>query len=399
MKKFLFFLIIVTLAFAGICRTPVWADDINEDGKYVQIFPQAASPVPQKQIPQINATNAIVIDMKSGRVLLEKNAYTRKAMASTTKIMTAIVALENGNLKDEVTVSKRAASIRGSVIDLKAGQKLTLNELLYGLMLNSGNDAAIAIAEHIGGSVEDFCEMMNQKASALGAANTHFTSPHGLDAPEHYTTAYELAKITQYALKNPIFARIVSTQSAQIPGSSLYNTNELLNAYPGADGVKTGYTGQAGRCLVTSVTRNNQRFISVVLGSPTRTARAQSSKSILDYAFTNYKTHTLLKEGEPMGRLPVIKGIVPDVGVKAAEELTIPLRQEEYDSLQKQVYMKNALESPVSANIEAGTIRYLIGDKVIAESAIITDAEVRRKNFADYLYDVITEWGRILQKG
>ncbi len=402
MKRFLIVLFnfIFFFTFIKMPATGVLADDINEERQYVQVFPQNNTPVPKAQMPRIDASAAIIMDMGSGRVLYEKNAYVRRAMASTTKIMTAIVALENGNLNDEVTTSKRAASISGSVISLRTGEKMKLSEMLYGLLMESGNDAAIAIAEHVGGSVENFCEMMNQKALELGAPNTHFTSPHGLDAPEHYTTAYELALITKYALKNPTFAKIVSTRTATIPNRSLYNTNELLGVYPGTIGVKTGYTGQAGRCLVTAVNRNNWGggIISVVLGSPTRNARAQSSKNILDYAFTNYSPQTLLKERETLGQIPVIKGITPNVKVEAAEEITLPLRKDELDVLQKQVVMKDILDSPVSANIEVGTIRYTINEKVIAESAIVTSADVRRKTFTDYFHDIILEWGKIIRQ-
>ena len=402
MKRFLIvlFSFISFFTFINIPTAGVLADDINEERQYVQVFPQNNTPIPKAQMPRIDASAAIIMDIRSGRVLYEKNAYVRRAMASTTKIMTAIVALENGNLNDEVTASKRAASVSGSSISLRVGETLKLSELLYGLMLESGNDAAIAIAEHIGGSVEGFCEMMNQKALELGAPNTHFTSPHGLDAPEHYTTAYELALITQYALKNPTFAKIVSTRTTTIPNRSLYNTNELLGVYPGTIGVKTGYTGQAGRCLVTAVNRNNWGggIISVVLGSPTRNARAQSSKNILDYTFTNYSPQTLLKEGETLGQIPVIKGITPNVKVEAAEEITLPLRKDELDVMQKQVVMKDILDSPVSANIEVGTVRYTINEKVIAESAIVTSTDVRRKTFGDYFHDIIMEWGKIFRQ-
>lgn len=197
-----------------------------------------------ESIPIIDAAAAIVMDTETGRVLFEKNAYSRRPIASTTKIMTGILAIEMGDLNDEVTVSKGASRIWGSVIDLQQGEKLKLGELLYGLMLSSGNDAAIAIAEHIGGTLENFLEMMNKKARLIGARNTNFKSPHGLDMEGHYSTAYDIALITRYALENPIFSKIVATKQAVIPKRNLYNTNEMLEMYHGADGVKTGYTGK-----------------------------------------------------------------------------------------------------------------------------------------------------------
>lgn len=194
----------------------------------------------------VSAQYACLIDSLSGKVLYEKNAYARHSMASTTKIMTALVALENGNMDDVVTVSANAAGTEGSSIYLKAGEKITLQNLLYGLMLESGNDAAIAIAEHIGGSVERFAEMMNEKAASIGANNTQFKNPNGLDEEGHYTTAYDLALITREALRNKNFAEIVATKQKTIRNldesfpRSLSNHNKLLSLYSGCDGVKTG---------------------------------------------------------------------------------------------------------------------------------------------------------------
>lgn len=345
--------------------------------------------------PVVNATASIVMDMKSGRVLYEKNAYTRKAMASTTKIMTAILALEKGNLEDDVTVSKRAAMISGSRVNLVQGEVFKLKDLLYGLMLNSGNDAAIAIAEHIGGTVEDFVDLMNRKAQDLELADTSFRSPHGLDADGHYTTAYDLARLSAYALKNPLFSKIVSTKSITLPRLGLYNTNDMLWYYPGADGVKTGFTGKAGRCLVTSVTRNDWRIISVVLGCPTNSIRAQSSSSILDYAFDNYKPYSLLNSDELFTKIPVKKGIREDVSIKPVENIDIPLTNQEVEEVQKIVTLPDIIQAPVSGNIEVGTVKYVLNDKVIAQSPLKTVESIRRKNFGDYFGDILKSWGSL----
>ncbi|MFZ5987641.1 MAG: D-alanyl-D-alanine carboxypeptidase family protein, partial [Bacillota bacterium] len=326
----------------GVCillaMTPiqtVYSDDFNEDEPLTEIFTPEVLDYNNLKPPRIEAVAALVMDAESGRVLFEKNAYSRRAIASTTKIMTAIVAIEKGNLNDKVKVSKRAASIRGSTIKLKAGEELTLRELLYGLMIRSGNDAAIAVAEHIGGSVENFVAMMNDKARVLGLKDTSFKTPHGLDVNGHYSTAYELALITRYALRNPIFSRIVGTRSTSITNRDLFSTNEMLGSYPGADGVKTGYTGKAGRCLVTSATRNNMRIISVVLNCSSRAKRAQSSKSILDYAFNNYKSYKLLESNQLIGKIGVRKGKKDYVPVIAVEDIKLPLTQDEMDSIQK----------------------------------------------------------------
>jgi len=333
--------------------------------------------------------------MNSERVLYEKNARIRKPMASTTKIMTAIVAIENADLEEIVTVSKRAAEVSGSEIHLKIGEKLKLRDLLYGLMLKSGNDASIAIAEHVGGTVEDFCEMMNRKALSIGAENTHFTSPHGLDKSEHYTTAFELARITAYALKNPIFNEIVSTKEASIPNRILFNTNELLGVYPGVDGVKTGYTGQAGRCLVTSATRNQMRMITVVLGSPTRTARAQSSTNLLNYAFSNYNLSFLALKGESIENINVEKGINRSLTVAVKDEVKLPLREDERKLLERKVDLPKEVMAPVKKGQELGSVKWVLNGQELGRSSLIASEDIRRKNYYDYFKELLGEMGRL----
>ncbi|MGI6777001.1 MAG: D-alanyl-D-alanine carboxypeptidase family protein [Acetivibrionales bacterium] len=388
--------ILCILIIIALSLNYAFGDELLEDEPFEGVFSDIECSI---RIPEIDASSAIVIDMETGRVLYEKNAYKRRAMASTTKIMTAIVALENGDVEDIVTVSKRAANIWGSKIHIKAGQKLKLRELLYGLMLNSGNDAAIAIAEHIGGSVEGFLDMMNKKAIELGAKNTCFKTPHGLDADGHYTTAYELAMITRYALKNPEFSKIVGTKYASISIRDLRNTNEMLGTYPGADGVKTGYTGQAGRCLVTSATRDGWRIISVVLNCPTRYKRALSSKLILDYVFNNYKNVTLIKKGEVIKNLPVIRGIEERVPVEAMESIRLPMREDEINALETAIFLPESLEAPVYGNIEVGKIKLVLDGKVIAQTSLKTCFDVRRKNTFDYLGDIFTTWFRMMREG
>jgi D-alanyl-D-alanine carboxypeptidase (penicillin-binding protein 5/6) len=339
------------------------------------------------------------MDTVTGRVLYDKNAYKKMPMASTTKIMTAIVAIELGNPDDIVTVSKKAANIWGSNIHLKAGQQMKLMDLLYGLMLNSGNDAAIAIAEHIGGSLEGFLDLMNNKASELGAENTCFKSPHGLDAAGHYTTAYDLALITRYALENPLFSKLVGTRAIDIPGRKLQNTNEMLFAYPGADGVKTGYTGQAGRCLVTSATRHNWRIISVVLNCATRNKRAQSSRIILDYAFSNYKQYVLQNPGAHVADLAVLRGIRDHVPLVCAGGISYPLREGELELVEKKVYLPDNLKAPVYAGTEVGYMEYVLDDMVIGRTVLKTNSDVRKKGMLDYLRNIFGIWTGMMREG
>lgn len=243
---------------------------------------------------QLNCKNAILYDRKYKRILFEKDAYTKVPNASTTKILTAIVVSENCNINEIAEVSQNAVNVMGSKVKFRKGDKISVNDLLNGMLLCSGNDAAIVLAEHISGSVESFCELMNKKAKVIGANNTNFLSPHGLDVENHYTTAYDLAIIADYALRNSYLANIFSkkVETIYINGNprNIYTTNEMLSVYNGADGVKTGFTNDAGRCLVTSATNDSGRqLISVVLGCDTKNFRTQDSVKLLDYGFKEYE--------------------------------------------------------------------------------------------------------------
>lgn len=247
-----------------------------------------------KNTLNLNAKNAILYDRKCKRILFEKDAYKKVPNASTTKMLTAIVIYENSNLKDIVTISKSAANVAGSKVRFNTGDKISVNDLLNGMLLCSGNDAATALAEYCAGSVENFSEMLNDKAKEIGAMNTNFVTPHGLDDDNHYSTAYDLALIADYALDIPYLANIFSKTSETIYVNGIKRnvstTNEMLHVYDKADGVKTGYTGKAGRCLVTSATNEDGwQLISVVLGCDTKNFRTEDSKKLLEYGFNNFK--------------------------------------------------------------------------------------------------------------
>lgn len=260
----------------------------------------------------------------TGRVLFERRGYARMAPASTTKIMTATVALERGNLSDVVTISRRAAALGGSSMGLRVGDQYTLEELMVGLMLRSGNDASIAVAEHIAGSVEAFVEMMNQKALEIGATSTHFVNSHGLDHPNHYTTAYDLAVMTRHAMRNPKFAELVATREKAVAPEErprewvLRNTNRLLWSYEGADGVKTGTTGQAGNCLVASASREDLHLITVVLNSPNRWG---DSIRLMDWGFNNFTLLRLALRGDRITQVQVSAGRSERLSLEAGEDL------------------------------------------------------------------------------
>jgi len=249
----------------------------------------------------ISAKSAVLIDGASGRVLYEHNAYEKLPMASTTKIMTGLLACESGKLEKTVKVSPFASGTEGSSLWLKIGEKLTLEELTYGLMLKSGNDAAVAIAEYLGGNVDAFALLMNKRAREIGAVNTNFTNPHGLDADGHYTTAFDLAMIAREAMRNKKFREIVSTKTYSIPmqdekwDRALKNHNKLLWRYEGCNGVKTGYTKKTGRCLVTSAERDGENLICVTLNA---TDDWNDHINLFNYGFENYEKRLLYRKNE-----------------------------------------------------------------------------------------------------
>ncbi|GGA22802.1 D-alanyl-D-alanine carboxypeptidase family protein [Paenibacillus physcomitrellae] len=250
-----------------------------------------------------HAQAAALIDVESGRLLYSKQGDEILPIASLTKIMTAIVAIENGGLDKKVKVSAKAFGKEGSSIYLKLGEEMTLENMLYGLMLRSGNDAATAIAEHVGGSEEGFVHLMNQKAEMIGLKHTHFMNPHGLDHKQHYSTANDLAKLTAYALHNPVFKQIVSTKQKKAPnpneswGYDWLNKNKMLRMYEGADGVKTGFTKIARRCLVSSATRNGQQLAAVTLNDGDDW---NDHANMLDFGFANFPLQTLVNKQQPI---------------------------------------------------------------------------------------------------
>ena len=250
------------------------------------------------------ASACVVMERDSGRILFQKDGTKRLPMASTTKIVTALTVLNNSSLDDVVTISNEACGIEGSSIYLRAGEKLSVKELLYGLMLRSGNDCAVALALHVGGSVQNFAQMMNQTAKNLGCTDSNFANPHGLHDENHYTTAKDLATITCNAIKNKDFADIVATKSVKIANDGydyprvLVNKNKLLNNFADADGVKTGYTKKAGRCFVGSATRNGMQVVAVVLNC---VPMFEETAQMLDVSFANYQNVCIVPQNKLCG--------------------------------------------------------------------------------------------------
>ena len=274
----------------------------------------------------LSAENAILLDAQTGRVLYEKQADKQSLIASTTKIMTALVVCEQTNVLDRVRIPQEAVGIEGSSMYLKTGEVMTVQDLLYGLMLHSGNDAAVALAIYCGGTVEGFAELMNDKAHRLGMHNTHFVNPNGLDAPGHYSTARDMAKLAAYAMENPIFAKTVSTKTVKAADRTLTNHNKLLWSLNGAEGVKTGYTKAAGRILVSSCKRDGRRLIAVTMNDRNDW---QDHKQLMEGGFADFSVRQLITAGECLGTAQVMSGEKETVQLLAAEDFSYALTQRE----------------------------------------------------------------------
>lgn len=288
----------------------------------------AVFPFPIKAVPSVSAKSAVVIDAETGRILYEQDAHTRRGMASTTKIMTALVALENAELETVVSVDPRACGVEGSSVYLFENEKITMETLLYALMLQSANDAAAAIAYEIAGGIEEFAGMMNERADMLGLTATHFENPHGLDGNTHYTTAYELALIAAEALENEVFAEIVSTEKKAVAlhnGTAtrlLVNHNRLLREYDDIIGVKTGFTKKCGRTLVSAAERDGIRLICVTLNDGNDWT---DHRALLDYGFSLYEEVTLAEAEEFQYRVSVCGGMYSFVNVNNKDGLMVTL--------------------------------------------------------------------------
>ena len=278
------------------------------------------------KVNAISAEKAIVIDATTETVLYEKNANNRSLIASTTKIMTAIIVCERCNVLDRFVVPKEAVGIEGSSLYLREGEIFTVQELLYGLMLRSGNDAAVALAIYCGGTVEGFVQLMNDKARQLGLTSTNFENPHGLDGQHHYSTARDLAVLACYAMKNPIFAQTVSTKNVRIGDRSVTNHNKLLWRMEGAEGVKTGYTKAAGRILVSSAKRQGRRLIAVTINAPDDWS---DHIKLMDNGFSKYRSTVLVSAGDCLGYAQVRNGTDAKVPLLAADAFAFSIAEGE----------------------------------------------------------------------
>ncbi len=314
----------------------------------------------------VSAEKAILLDAVTGRVLYEKHADQRGLIASTTKIMTALVVCEQCNVLDRMRIPKEAVGIEGSSMYLQEGEILTIQDLLYGLMLHSGNDAAVALAIYCGGTVEGFAQLMNDKAHRLGLTGTHFENPNGLDSPGHYSTARDLAVLASYAMENPIFYRTASAKTVNAGGRTLRNHNKLLWRVEGADGVKTGFTKAAGRILVSSATRQGRRLIAVTMNAPNDW---QDHEYLLMDGFRGFSVRQLISEGDVLGSVEIAGGDSGSVTLVAANDFCYSLSQEE--KVQILIHGTGFVYAPVAKGQQAGYAYVCIGDRAVGKVPLI----------------------------
>jgi len=338
---------------------------------------------------KISSPSAIVIDALSGRVLYEKDGYSERKIASLTKVMTAIVTVENVKLDEIVTVKTGSGSIGGSTIGVKKGDEITVKALMYGMLMESGNDCAYALAEYVGGSIENFGIMMTEKAKEIGAKDSSFKNPHGLDVEGHYSTAYDMALITKYALNNQVINEIVGTNSITVQFGKIVktfsNTNRLLRTYSFADGVKTGFTNGANRCLISSATKGDLRIIAVVLGSDTTDIRFNDSKALLEYGIDTYKMRDISRNMNWYINIPVYKGKADYYEKYVTREMKVALTDEEYEKIYIKQTILPVIKAPLYKGYNLGNIEMYVDNEKIYEEKIYLDKNIYKKTVLDYI--------------
>lgn len=359
----------------------------------------------------LNSRACIVLDRKSNRIIYGKNEKNKVKMASTTKIMTATIVIENYDLSKTVEISKKAAGTGGSRLGLKQGDKISVLDLLHGLMLCSGNDAAVALAETVAGGIPEFSDMMNNKAKELGLENTHFESPHGLDSDNHYTTAYDLSLLTNYALNNETFLKIVGTKNYTVTingyPKNITNTNELLGTLNGVYGVKTGFTNGANRCLVTACKRNDLDIICVVLGCDTKNFRTKDSIKLIEYTFQNYEylnISDLIDENlnnwkeENLNNFNIKKGVSNNIEIyyQTPDFSVIPIKKVDKNNKEVIINIDTNLTAPVYENSEIGNLYILCNGEEVFTTNILSSTYIPKKNISNYYLDFFKNYSSLL---
>lgn len=319
------------------------------------------------EVPAVSAASAVLLDAGSGRVLFAHNENESRPIASITKLMTALVAVEHlDDLDEPVTIRPEWTGIEGTSLYLKPGEQLTVRTLLYGLLLQSGNDGAVALAAHCAGDVETFVGWMNQRAADLAMTGTHFSDPNGLGDENHYSTALDMARLGQACLDQPVLAEIMATRSITLEGRSFTNHNKLLWEYPGCTGMKTGYTRQAGRTLVSSAQRGEQTLICVTLHDGNDWA---DHKALLDYGFETYPQRVLTVQGEILRRLPLKGSLLRQIPVAARDQVTYPVREGEL--VKARIELPKVARAPLARGERAGQVTFYLEEEPIGQTDLV----------------------------
>ncbi len=338
---------------------------------------------------KLKSLAAIVIDAENGRVLYEKEGYAKRKIASLTKMITAVVVVENTKMSDIVTIKTASSVIGGSTIGMKKGDKITVEALMYGMLLESGNDCAYALGEYIGGDIASFGNMMTEKAKEIGAKDSAFKNPHGLDAEGHYSTAYDMAIITKYALSNNTINKIVGTNAIEVKFGNTQkyfsNTNRLLRTYAHTDGGKTGFTNGANRCLIASATRNGFRVITVVLGAETTDIRFDDAKTLLEYGLNNYSMKDISKNMNWYINIPIVKGKVNYYEKYITREMKVALTEEEYEKIYIKQTILPIIHAPIKKGYNLGKIELYVDNEKIYEEDIILSKDIEKKTPLNYM--------------
>ncbi|MCB7153473.1 D-alanyl-D-alanine carboxypeptidase DacF [Bacillus stercoris] len=349
------------------------------------------------------AKSAVLIERDTGKVLYNKNSNERLAPASMTKIMTMLLimeALDKGKIKmsDKVRTSEHAASMGGSQIFLEPGEEMTVKEMLKGIAIASGNDASVAMAEFISGSEEEFVQKMNKKAKELGLRNTSFKNPTGLTEEGHYSSAYDMAIMAKELLKYESITKFTGTYEDYLRENTdkkfwLVNTNRLIKFYPGVDGVKTGYTGEAKYCLTASAKKGNMRAIAVVFGASTPKERNAQVTKMLDFAFSQYETHPLYKRNETVAKVKVKKGKQKLIELTTSEPISILTKKgEDMNNVKKEIKMKDNISAPIQKGQELGTLVLKKDGEVLAESPVAAKEDMKKAGFITFLKRTMGDW-------
>lgn len=392
-KKILTIFLLILIIWGNVVYADDFIEEIEQDLETVS--------VDVIDEPEIQSKHVLVMERNTKTVMYEKDAYSKTAMASTTKILTAIVVLENCNLHDEVLISKKAASTGGSVLGINSNMKITIESLLYGLLLRSGNDCAVALAEHIGGDLNGFAEMMNNKALEIGLTKSNFVTPHGLDNENHYTTAYDMAILTEYALQNEVFSKIVKTKSVDIMignySRHINNTHELLGNTEGVYGVKTGFTGNAGRCLITAVKRENLDVIIVVLGADTKKIRTTDTQKLINYIFNNFEIIDTYEEINKyfnkkylLNNIKVLKSVDKlNIELEKMDGYLFPVNKNEINKIKINIYHLSVVEAPLMSGVKIGELRVIADNNILYSLDINLIDNITKKNYKNYMIELL----------